>query len=159
MLEGKRGFTAASSLPTVKTVPAINVGDILISNIRPYFKKIWLASSVGGRSNDVLGFKPSDSGAAEYLYNLLYQDIFFDFMMTTSKGAKMPRGDKDAIKGWNCVQPTLEVRAAYSGIVKAFYSNIESTKKESTALEMLRNTLLPKLLSGVPGIDTSETEF
>ena len=148
MLEGKKGISTASSLPTVKTVPSFKPGEILISNIRPYFKKIWLARFDGGRSNDVLGLEAAGSESIEYLYNLLYQDEFFNFMMTTSKGAKMPRGDKDAIKGWNCVQPTLEVRKAFSSVVENFYKTIDSTIKENKSLESARDALLPKLLSG-----------
>lgn len=55
----KKGGTAASKLPTAKTILAFKTGDIFVSNIRDYFKKIWLAEGNGGRSNDVLGFESS----------------------------------------------------------------------------------------------------
>jgi len=148
MLEGKRGISSASSLPAVKTVPSFDLGQILISNIRPYFMKIWLARFQGGRSNDVLGIDAKEAGGTEYLYNLLYQDNFFEFMMTTSKGAKMPRGDKDAIMGWRCVHPKLDVKKAYSKLVGGFYTQIEAKNEENKTLAQLRDTLLPKLLSG-----------
>ena len=154
MLEGKRGISSASSLPSAKSVPEFDVGQILISNIRPYFMKIWLARFQGGRSNDVLGLEAKEAGGTEYLYNLLYQDKFFEFMMTTSKGAKMPRGDKDAIMGWRCVHPRLEVKEAYSKLVGGFYTQIEAKNDENKSLEQLRDTLLPKLLSGE--VDLSE---
>ncbi|OAH95270.1 hypothetical protein AZH52_12195 [Proteus mirabilis] len=94
MLVDRKGIQKATALPTVNSVPAYTSGTILISNIRPYFKKIWLAKGDGGYSNDVLGFEVKDQGTEEYLFNLMYQDSFFDFMMATSKGSKMPRGDK-----------------------------------------------------------------
>mgnify|MGYP000515241789 CR=1 FL=1 len=96
MLPNKSGITKASKVPDVKTTPAYSPGHILVSNIRPYFKKIWFATSRGGRSNDVLGFEALEDQSKEYLLNLLYQNVFFDYMMTTSKGSKMPRGDKKA---------------------------------------------------------------
>jgi type I restriction enzyme, S subunit len=148
MLENKQGILIASSLPNVNSVPNFNIGQILISNIRPYFKKIWLARFEGGRSNDVLGLESINSNCVEFLYNLLYQDEFFSFMMATSKGAKMPRGDKRAIMGWNCIQPTLEIKIAYARCVQNYYKRIDSTIRENEYLESLRNTLLPKLLSG-----------
>jgi len=148
MLEGKKGITRASSLPSVKTVPSFTRGHILISNIRPYFKKIWLARFDGGRSNDVLGMESIDANCVEYLYNLLYQDSFFNFMMTTSKGAKMPRGDKGAIMGWLCMLPDPEVTKVYSSFVRNYYKHIDSLNKEGAVLEPLRDALLPKLLSG-----------
>ncbi len=154
MLEGKKGITIASSLPAVKTVPSFDAGHILISNIRPYFMKIWFARFQGGRSNDILSLEAKEASGTEYLYNLLYQDKFFDFMMKTSKGAKMPRGDKAAIMGWGCVHPGLDIKEAYSRHVGLFYKFIEVGKKENKSLEQLRDTLLPKLLSGE--IDLSE---
>ncbi|WP_125771131.1 restriction endonuclease subunit S [Companilactobacillus furfuricola] len=72
--------------------------DILISNIRPYFKKIWKSDRDGTRSGDVLSIRPiSNKIDINYLYVLLQSDNFFEYMMTTSKGTKMPRGDKKAI--------------------------------------------------------------
>jgi len=157
MLEGKNGVSIASSLPAVKTVPRFEPNQILISNIRPYFMKIWLARFNGGRSNDVLGIEAKKPESVEYLYNLLYQDVFFNFMMMTSKGAKMPRGDKEAIMGWVCVQPSSAIKKAYSVVVRHFYEIIDSNNKENGSLEKIRDALLPQLLSGE--IDLSENEI
>ncbi len=148
MLENRGGISHASSLPAVATVPTFESGNVLVSNIRPYFKKIWLARFDGGRSNDVLCFEAKEDGCQEFLYNLLYQDIFFEFMMRTSKGAKMPRGDKEAIAGWKFPCAPLELRKTFSKKVRTFYSYIESINLESKQLSELRDTLLPKLLSG-----------
>ncbi|NYA44213.1 restriction endonuclease subunit S [Serratia fonticola] len=148
MLVNKIGIECATSLPSASTTPSFNPGHILISNIRPYFKKIWLARFSGGRSADVLAFEHKKHITAEYLYNILYQDSFFDFMMQTSKGVKMPRGDKQAIMEWSCIEPTVELASVFSNKVKEFYSYIESHNKENTQLSQLRDTLLPKLLSG-----------
>ena len=100
MLENRGGVSRAASLPSVATVPRFKTGQILVSNIRPYFKKIWMACFDGGRSPDVLAFEPKVAQSTEFLYNLMYQEAFFEFMTRTAKGAKMPRGDKDAIMGW-----------------------------------------------------------
>ncbi|MEE4412083.1 restriction endonuclease subunit S, partial [Serratia sp. C2(2)] len=109
---------------------------------------IWLARFSGGRSADVLAFEHKKNITAEYLYNILYQDSFFDFMMQTSKGVKMPRGDKKAIMEWSCIEPDTRLVKVFSNKVKEFYSYIESHNKENTQLSQLRDTLLPKLLSG-----------
>ncbi|EKO3415611.1 restriction endonuclease subunit S [Vibrio fluvialis] len=148
MLENKRGITTASNLPSVSSVPAFNENEILISNIRPYFKKIWLTEFKGGRSPDVLGFSLLDPEETEFAYNLLYQDRFFEYMMTTSKGAKMPRGDKSAIKQFSFPLPQKELRLVFSKHVRAFYPMIKNTNKESEHLHALRDALLPELLSG-----------
>ncbi len=148
MLEGKVGITEASSLPSVKTVPLFKENQVLVSNIRPYFMKIWLASFEGGRSNDVLGFESKDNECSKFLYNLLYQDSFFNYMMQTSKGAKMPRGYKVAIMNWRFACPAIDIRKKYSNSVSYFYRTINSNNEENKSLQQARDILLPKLLSG-----------
>ncbi|WP_264298428.1 restriction endonuclease subunit S [Pseudoalteromonas nigrifaciens] len=148
MRPNRGGITKASKIPEVKTTPGFHPGHILISNIRPYFKKIWLATSSGGRSNDVLGFEALEPKNTGYLFNLLFQDVFFDYMMTTSKGSKMPRGDKKAIMDWMIVIPPDHIQENYSILVKEFYKTIPLKNKEINTLTELRGTLLPKLISG-----------
>lgn len=148
MLVEKKGIVEAANLPTVTTVPAYTTGNVLISNIRPYFKKIWMANGDGGHSNDVLGFVANAPDTEGYLFNLLYQDAMFDFMMTTSKGSKMPRGDKKAIMGWPLVIPPCDLRKFFSERVVAFYILNSYRVEENKTLANLRDTLLPKLLSG-----------
>lgn len=148
MLPNKGGVSTASKVPDIKTTPSFKPGDILISNIRPYFQKIWFATFSGGRSNDVLGFEANDEQCKEYLLNLLYQDVFFDYTMTTSKGSKMPRGDKKAIMDWPVVIPPSSLQKFFSENVKNYYQVIPIRNKESEALSQLRDTLLPKLISG-----------
>jgi len=148
MFSNRGGVENASKLPAVKTTPAFKSGDILISNIRPYFKKIWFASKSGGRSNDVLGFESINEKSKEFLFNLLYQDIFFDYMMTTSKGSKMPRGDKKAIMDWYVSIPPNNLQEYFSKFVQNYYQVIPVRNKEIESLTKLRDTLLPKLISG-----------
>ncbi|WP_234497914.1 restriction endonuclease subunit S [Vibrio maritimus] len=158
MLAEKKGVTAASKLPTAKTVAAYKSGDILVSNIRPYFKKIWLAEGSGGRSNDVLGFESVSENTDSYVMNLLYQDTFFEYMTRTSKGAKMPRGDKTAIMNWEMAVPPVELREAFSAIVDKFYQLIPQNRAQNATLESLRDTLLPKLLSGEIELDSQGSQ-
>ena len=148
MLSEKKGIEKASSLPKVNNVPAFKKGNILVSNIRPYFKKIWFSSFEGGHSNDVLNFEVLEEGCEEYLYNLIYQDSFFDQMMASSKGSKMPRGDKKAIMSFQVVIPSITLRRLYSRKVEKFYFKKNVIEKENQILKIIRDTLLPKLLSG-----------
>ena len=99
MLPNRGGVEFGNSkLPTTKTVNNFIKGDVLISNIRPYFKKIWFADRSGTRSSDVLCFRATNEKLSkEYLYCVLQSDSFFNYVMSTSKGTKIPRGDKEAI--------------------------------------------------------------
>lgn len=105
MLPGKAGAVEASNLPTTAQTTACHVGDTLISNIRPYFKKIVYCHEECGCSTDVLCFVPVHPKYSAYLYSTLYADRFFDFMVAGSKGTKMPRGDKQQIMTYPVTLP------------------------------------------------------
>ena len=147
MLENRSGVTAAKSIPTATQVPGFRRGDVLISNIRPYFKKIWMATFEGGRSPDVLSFRAKNSQDNVFLYNLLYQDEFFDFMMRTSKGAKMPRGDKHSISAWKFPFPSIELRTRFSREVLPSHIYTDRLINQNSLLSKTRNILLPYLLA------------
>ena len=97
MLPNKCGVVASANIPKDGKVTAYKTNDVLVSNIRPYFKKIWFAENDGGCSNDVLVFRAKYGISPMFLYYTLASDSFFEYAMQTSKGTKMPRGDKKAI--------------------------------------------------------------
>ena len=97
MLPNKQGIIAAVSTPLKGSITAYKKSDTLVSNIRPYFKKIWYAENNGGCSNDVLVFRAKQGINSYFLYYNLADDKFFEYSMKTSKGTKMPRGDKKSI--------------------------------------------------------------
>lgn len=81
MLPNKGGITKAASLPTQEQTQAFMKNDVLVSNIRPYFKKIWYATFDGGCSNDVLVFRAKDGVSSRFLHYVLADDTFFDYSM------------------------------------------------------------------------------
>ena len=112
MIEARNGVKPYDGLPKIDKVTAYQKGDILVSNIRPYLKKIWLATHNGGCSNDVLVFRNLLPGTIlnDYLYQILASDIFFDYLNGSSKGVKMPRGDKKSILRFDIPLPPIEIQ-------------------------------------------------
>lgn len=125
MLPKKGGITEASSLPTVALTQEYKNGDILVSNIRPYFKKIWQAKYDGGCSNDVLVFVPKYNTDRNFLYYVLADDDFFAYSMATSRGTKMPRGDKTSIMQYEVPRVDLHTQKRIASILKALDEKIE----------------------------------
>lgn len=125
MMPNKGGITSASSLPTIAQTQVFLAGDVLVSNIRPYFKKIWFAEFDGGCSNDVLVFRAKDGVSKRFLYYVLSDDTFFDYSMATSKGTKMPRGDKAAIMKYEVPDFTYEEQEKIAGILEALDRKIQ----------------------------------
>ena len=98
LLPNKEGKALATNLPPVIcSLTHFRKGDVLVANIRPYLKKVWLADKEGGCSPDVLVFRVKEGNKSSFLYAVMLQDRFFDYAMKGAKGSKMPRGDKDQI--------------------------------------------------------------
>lgn len=118
-----RGAVTSSALPTSGKVKHFLPGDTLVSNIRPYFKKIWHANTEGTCSNDVLIFQPQ-SCSSDYLHWLLNDDAFFDYVTKTSKGTKMPRGDKKAIMEYEVCIPSEVEQASICAVMNGLQTKI-----------------------------------
>lgn len=134
MLPNKGGVCEAANVPS-GTVIEYKVGDILISNIRPYFQKIWRADRNGGCSADVLCIRAKENVDSKYLYYLLSQQAFFDYVMSGAKGCKMPRGDKKQIMQWPVTLPPLEEQRRIAGILGSLDDKIELNRRINANLE------------------------
>lgn len=98
MLQNREGKRPSDFVPQEGSITKYVPEDVLLSNIRPYLKKIWFSDNTGGCSGDVLVLHPRDDTVlCKYLYYVISQDAFFDYVMQFKKGVKMPRGDKDKI--------------------------------------------------------------
>ena len=154
LLQNKRGRQQATSLPATGKVTRYATGDTLVSNIRPYFKKVWYAPFDGTCSGDVLVFRANSIEYAPYLHACLRQDRFFDHVMRGAKGTKMPRGDKKQMMEFNV---SATCRSEDLSLLNVALSQIAANDAESTGLGELRATLLPKLMSGE--IDVSKVKL
>ena len=132
MLSNRGGVENATTVASAKSFPAYKKGDILLSNIRPYFKKIWYATQEGGCSNDVLVVKAGKTVDSNFLYYVLSDNNFFNYSTVTAKGTKMPRGSQNAImKYWvpNLDLPTqkkiADILSSYDELIKANNERIE----------------------------------
>lgn len=135
MLPNKAGITKATSLPKCNTTQRFECGDVLVSNIRPYFKKIWKAKFNGGCSNDVLVFSAKEGIDTEFLYYVLSDDSFFEYSMATSKGTKMPRGDKKSIMNYEVPGFDMNIQIKIASILKSIDDKIELNNKINNNLE------------------------
>ena len=123
------GVTLSSNLPETGNAIHYTEGNILISNIRPYFKKIWYANKKGGCSADVLCIKANEDIKDRYLYYLLSQQEFFDYVMAGAKGCKMPRGDKQHIMNWEISLPSLPTQQKIANILSSLDEKIEVNRR------------------------------
>lgn len=135
LLPEKEGISQEYESSLGKSGKLFYRNDILVSNIRPYFKKIWKAEKDGITSNDVLIFLSNDLVHQDYLYYLLSQDSFFNMMTLTAKGTKMPRGDKKAIALYEVPILDKKQQKIVCDILNNYDKKIETNNKIIANLE------------------------
>jgi type I restriction enzyme S subunit len=141
MLPEKNGVLVAEKLPAVKKITEFQQGDILFSNIRTYFKKVWFASFDGGASNDVLVIRAKEIVDNKFLYYVLSDDKFIQYSVSTSKGTKMPRGDKNAIMNYEFFLPPLSTQKKIARILSALDDKIELNRQMNRTLEAMAQAI------------------
>ncbi len=149
LLPNKQGKTISNSVPKEGVVIQFNTGDILIGNIRPYLRKIWLADCDGGTNGDVLAIqiRRKTEIIPSYLYYVLSSEDFFVYDVQYSKGAKMPRGSKDAIMNYRLPVPPLPVQQEIVRILDHFTELTAELTRELTARKKQYKYYREQLLS------------
>ena len=141
MAVNKGGITQSEYVPMSGKSTKYEIGDILLSNIRPYFRKLWLADKNGGCSNDVIVFKARENIKSNFLYYCLSDNYFFDFVMSGSNGTKMPRGNKDSMRNYEINLPNLPTQKRIADVLSAYDDLIENNNKRIKVLEQMAQKL------------------
>lgn len=132
MLQNKLGVLPFEGVANISSITEYKPEDILISNIRPYLKKIWFADKDGGCSKDVLVLRSADANKylPKYIFYMLRRDAFFDYVMEGKKGIKMPRGNKEDIMKYKIPIPNIDEQ-------KCIVAQIEALELEITKVRTL----------------------
>ena len=137
MLQGYQGIVSATNLPTNTNVVKFSKGDVLLSNIRPYLKKVWHADRNGGCSTDVFVFKALPICNSNFLHHVIANDRFIKFAMSGAKGVKMPRGDKEQMITYKVGLPCIEEQKKIANLLSLLDERISTQNKIIDKLQSL----------------------
>lgn len=139
------GIDRASKLPASGSVTEFQPNDTLVSNIRPYLKKVWIADKEGGASNDVIVIRAKQRLVPQYLSALLKNDAFIDYVMTGAKGVKMPRGDIGAMKAYPSHYPSKPEQQKIADCLSSLDELIAAQACKVDALKTHKKGLMQQL--------------
>lgn len=123
-------------------------GDILFGKLRPYFQKVGISPIDGVVSTDIMIFTPSFKNVYYFILLYLSQKNFIRYITSTSTGTRMPRTGKKQINSYKIVLPTNLILTSFNTILNRYTDLIKLLINENAKLIQLRDTLLPKLMSG-----------
>lgn len=146
LLKDKAGILFSDQLPNAATATCFKYNDILLGNIRPYLKKIWLSNTEGGASGDVIVIRTSsDNILPNYLFKLLSSDKFFNYFNLYTKGAKMPRGDKNAIAKFIVPTPPKPTQLAIVAELDKINELIQLKKQQLKDYDQLAQSIFHEM--------------
>ena len=155
MLQDYQGIVEAKSVPEDVNVISFSCGNILISNIRPYLKKVWKATFNGGCSSDVFVLKANDNIESDYLHYVIANDKFINFVMSGAKGVKMPRGDKKQMKTYSLSLPQIQEQHKIARLLSLLDERITTQNKIIEDLKKLKSAISKHLFSRKDLLETT----
>ncbi len=144
MLQDYKGIVSATNLPTNTNVIKFSKGDVLLSNIRPYLKKVWYADRNGGCSADVFVFKALPICNSNFLHHVIANDRFIKFVMGGAKGVKMPRGDKEQMITYKVGLPCIEEQKKIATLLSLLDERISTQNKIIEDLKKLKYAIIER---------------
>ncbi|MBL8110698.1 MAG: restriction endonuclease subunit S, partial [Anaerolineales bacterium] len=145
------GVTRASKLPQSGSAIQFKVNDVLISNIRPYLKKVWFSNKDGGSSNDVIVVRAKEGIDTKYLAFMLKNDAFIEYVMKGAKGVKMPRGDISLMKEYPLVYPPIQEQNKIADVLTTIDEQISAQGEALAALKVHKKGLMQGLFASGGG--------
>ena len=139
------GIESASKLPPSGSFTAYRKDDILIANIRPYLKKIWVANKSGAASNDVVVVRPKATNGYSLVPFLLKNDVFINYVMKGAKGVKMPRGDISLMKEYPVALPNPEEQQKIADCLASIDDLVTFQAKKLDSLKAHKKGLMQQL--------------
>ncbi|MDQ1250806.1 MAG: type restriction enzyme subunit [Actinomycetota bacterium] len=131
-------------------------GDVLLGKIRPYFHKVSVAPVDGICSTDALVLRPRTPHWGQAVFTASSIE-FIAHATQTSNGTKMPRADWKVLGRWSVPVPPLSIAESFTDVARRHLTLTETLMFENRRLAVLRDLLLPKLVTGQ--IDVSALDF
>lgn len=136
-----------------------NKGEILFGKLRPYFHKVGVAPIDGICSTDIIVLCPKIEAFSSFVTMCVSSVELVAYADQSSTGTKMPRTSWSIMGKYPIFIPDVKLAAAFHATCQPLIQKIQSNIFESQTLATLRDTLLPKLLSGELRVRDAERQM
>lgn len=153
-------FELSTSIKSNKFI--IDASCFMISKLNPTTKRVWKPYCLTGNavcSTEFIVYKAKDNTITDFLYSVIDSNSFSDFMcshVTGSTGSRQRTTPSDTL-AYELILPSEDELAEFQSLVSPMYAQIRINAIENDRLKRLRDSLLPKLMSGE--IDVSDIQL
>ena len=153
-------FELSTSIKSNKFI--IDASCFMISKLNPTTKRVWKPYCLTGNavcSTEFIVYKAKDQSITDFLYSVIDSGSFSDFMcshVTGSTGSRQRTTPSDTLS-YELILPSEDELAEFQSLVSPMYAQMRINAIENDKLKRLRDSLLPKLMSGE--IDVSAVQL
>jgi type I restriction enzyme, S subunit len=142
-VEPRAGRDAQSSLVSFEQ------DDILFGAMRPYFHKVCIAPSAGTTRTTVFVLRPRDISDLAYCLLLMSEESTIEFATNGASGSTIPYATwEGCLESMPITIPPPRLRIKFGEATLPTLRRSQTAVEQSRTLATLRDTLLPKLISG-----------
>lgn len=127
---------------------AFNKGDLLFGKLRPYFHKVAITPFSGICSTDILVFRAKEKFYKSFMAMYAFTDEFVAYANLRSTGTRMPRAEAKDLLKYKIILPNKDILEKFELLLEGYWTKGQLNNNENEQLTALRDTLLPKLISG-----------
>lgn len=144
-------FELSTSIKSNKFI--IDASCFMISKLNPTSKRVWKPYCLTENavcSTEFIVYKAKDKTITDFLYSVIDSNSFSDFMcshVTGSTGSRQRTTPSDTLS-YELILPSEDELAEFQSLVSPMYAQIRINAIENDRLKRLRDSLLPKLMSG-----------
>lgn len=157
---GLNSWGIADGLESAKS--CFEKGDILFGKLRPYFHKVVVAPFAGVCSTDILVCNAKTLDFYGFVALHLFSSELVAYADRLSNGAKMPRVNWKDLANYAITVPPPAIAAKFSALIQPMFEQLTENALRAQTLAILRDTLLPRLISGqlrLPEVEQSHPEL
>jgi len=130
------------------------IEPILFGAMRPYFHKVCIAPFNGVTRTTVFTLRAKVQKTSGFALFLACQDATIDYATQHSDGSTIPYAKwKDSLELMPIIFPPQSVQIAFSEVVSSFVARANLNMAKVQILSTLRDTILPRLISGQLRVD------
>lgn len=122
--------------------------DILFGKLRPYFHKVCFSPFSGVCSTDILVLRSRKPHYFCFSLFAFFQNEVVEYANIGSGGTRMPRTNWETLRDYPLARPPESLVKQFDASVHLSITKIKHNLLQIRTLENLRDTLLPKLMSG-----------
>jgi len=137
-------------------------GDTIVGTVRPGNRSYAFISNPRPNLTGSTGFavlRPKQKAATEFVYLAATANSSIEYLAHVADGGAYPAVRPEVVSNLPCVLPSYDVLNAFHAVAAPLFAKVAANHQQAQTLANLRDTLLPRLISGQLRLPDAEEQL